>query len=81
MKIVNVLNCTTDIPLLTFEAESIYLATPFLFFADGKRFETRTEVFIETIDHDGLHIQQQCACPNGTRILGASHTKKRNNHE
>lgn len=76
MKIVNVLNCTTDIPLLTFEADSVFLVSPFLFFVDGKRFETRSEVFIETIDDNGLNIQQKCTCPNGARILGASHTKK-----
>lgn len=51
--LVQVRECSTGAYVLWFEAQSVFLVNPHCFFADGKKYQTGMEVYIEIIKDDG----------------------------
>lgn len=57
MNLVQVLERATGVYVLWFEAHSVYMVNSKLFFADGKKYQTAMEVYIEIINDDNETIK------------------------
>lgn len=78
MNMVHVCDCMTNAVLVVFEASSIFLISPYVFFADGKQYNTATEVYLEIIQPNGeWQVQNKSAARPlyDVQILGVSHTQ------